>query len=123
MKTFWPNLDDPWPTLQEVTWRENLWNRVVRRSRLSHRLEVVEEYGKRDSVVETRRRMTAEWSSEDTRRGRVEDVKRVLEVKIEAVSEIVHRGIDRFVLLGSPLEVGRGTYDLSPTTNPSPELE
>lgn len=66
--------------------------------------------------------MTAEWSSEDTRRGRVEDVKRVLEVKIEAVSGIVHRGIDRFVLLGSPLEVGRGTYDLSPTTNPSPEL-
>ena len=83
--------------------------------------DVTEEHGKRDSVVEG---MVKDNDKVVFARGRgyVAKVDRgsvicILSVKVKTMNEILRRVIDGLPLLGSPLEVRGGMYDLSPTTN------
>jgi len=90
-------------------------------------LNVAEEHWKRDSIVES---MMKDNDKVVFARGRgyVTKVdwgamKCVFCVKVEASNEISRRIIDRLPLLGSPLEIERGMYDLSPTTDFDREVE
>lgn len=83
-----------------------------------HRLNVVEEHWKRDSIVEGVMKdddkvvSAGGYVAEMDRRA----VKCVLGVKLKAMNEILRRILDRFPLLGGPLEV-RGRMDnLCPKT-------
>ena len=90
-----------------------------------HCLDVIEEHGKRDPVVEgvvkddnevvfVRRYVTeVDWGA----------MKRVLNLEIEATDEFIRRVVDRLPLLRSPLEVESGMYNLSPAAELNGEVE
>ena len=92
-----------------------------RRFALVHCFDVTEEHGKRDSIVEG---MVKDNNKVFFARGRgyvakVDrgTVKCVLGVELKTTNEILRRVIDGLPLLGSPLEVKGGMYNLSPTTD------
>jgi len=50
-------------------------------------------------------------------------MKCILSVEVQATNKILRRAIDRLSLLGGPLEIKRGMYDLSPATDFNREVE